>query len=67
MQQAARERARYYAASYGSADAALSAVDQPGYNDAFDRAVCQELRTLRHDEWKAANAAAQVQAPRAAA
>lgn len=43
-------QAAFYISHYGSASAALAAVDQPGHNDAFDRAVCQELRALRHIE-----------------
>lgn len=52
---AAAERAVYYANHFGSAAAALSAVESPGYDDEFERTVCQELRVLRHIEWTAAS------------
>lgn len=47
---AAAERAVYYAGHFGSAAAALDAVDCPGHNDAFERTVCEELRQLRQIE-----------------
>jgi hypothetical protein len=53
---AAAERALYYVGHYGSADAALEAVECPGHDDAFDRTVNQELRALRHIECTAAKA-----------
>ena len=49
---AAAERAVYYVGHYGSAAAALEAVDCPGHNDAFERTVCEELRQLRRDEYR---------------
>ena len=51
---AAGHRAVWYVSQYGTAAAALRAVESPGYDDAFDRAVCDELRTIRHIEWTAA-------------
>jgi len=53
---AAHARAAYYAQRLGSARAALDAVNQPGHNDAFERAVVQELETMAHAEAVAANA-----------
>lgn len=58
MQTMAQQNAAYYAASHGSAAAALAFIEAlPGYQDALTRAVCQELETLRHREWVAANEA----------
>lgn len=54
MNPAAVERARYYASRFGSAAAALKVVDTPPHNDAFDRQVCQELRTIQCAEARAA-------------
>lgn len=54
MNPAAVERARYYASQFGSAAAALAVVDTPPHNDAFDRQVCQELRTIQCAESRAA-------------
>ncbi|KQW79747.1 hypothetical protein [Brevundimonas sp. Root1279] len=54
MNAAAADRARYYAAHFGSAAAALEVVNQPGHNDAFDRDVVTHLNTMRRDEALAA-------------
>ena len=51
---AAGHRAVWYVSQYGTAAAALRAVESPGYDDAFGRAVCDELRTIQHIEWTAA-------------
>ncbi len=49
-----------YAASHGSADAAIAWIESRDfYQDAQTRAVLRDLRTMRHAEWKAA----QVEAP----
>lgn len=54
MNPAAVERARYYAFQFGSAAAALKVVDTPPHNDAFDREVCRELRSIQCEEARAA-------------
>lgn len=54
---AAFERAAWYVSQYGTAAAALSEVEQPGYNDAFERDVCQELRHMRFLDAEAARVA----------
>lgn len=46
----AAARAVYYVSRYGTAAAALSEIENPGYDDAFERTVCDELRVLRHIE-----------------
>jgi len=51
---AAGHRAVWYVSQYGTADAALRAVESPGYDDAFDREVCAELRTIQFIEQTAA-------------
>lgn len=51
---AAAERAVFYARGWGSAAVALTKVEDPTHNDAFDRAVCEELRQLRYVESRAA-------------
>lgn len=51
---AAAHRALWYVSRYGTAAAALREVECPGYDDAFDRAVNDELRQLRFIEATAA-------------
>jgi hypothetical protein len=51
---AAAHRAAWYVSLYGSAAAALREVENPGYDDAFDRAVNEELRQMRFVEQTAA-------------
>jgi hypothetical protein len=51
---AAAHRALWYVSRYGSAAAALREVENPGYDDAFDRAVNEELRQMRFIEATAA-------------
>jgi hypothetical protein len=51
---AAARRALWYVSQYGTATAALREVENPGYDDAFARAVNGELRYLRFIETTAA-------------
>lgn len=47
--------AYYYAASHGSAAAAIEAIEGRSFwQDATTRAVLRDLNTMRHAEWKAA-------------
>lgn len=47
--------AHYYATAYGSAAAAIEAIERNNFwQDAQTRAVLRDLHTMRHAEWQAA-------------
>jgi hypothetical protein len=50
--------AAWYISQCGTAAEALASIQNPAFNDAADRAVCEVLRGMAYDEAVAANAEA---------